>query len=119
MDRREFLKDSLALTAGAMSSWALPSVARANPPKRVLVLGGTFFLGPALVHALVADGHTVTLFNRGVTNPQLFPYLEKLRGFRSPDLNDQNLSALVHRRFDAIIDVWPNDPSIVEPPQNF
>jgi 2'-hydroxyisoflavone reductase len=66
-----------------------------------------------VVDGLVADGHTVTLFNRGVTNPELFPHLEKLRGFRSPDENDQDLSALAHRRFDVIVDVWPNNPDVV------
>ena len=77
------------------------------------MLGGTLFLGPALVETTVADGHTVTLFNRGVTNPGLFPYLEKLRGFRSNDPGDQDLSSLGRRHFDAIVDVWPNDPAIV------
>ena len=83
------------------------------------VLGGTFFLGPALVDALLADGHTVTLFNRGVTNPELFPHIEKLRGFRSPDSNDHDLSAVSHRHFDVIIDVWPNDPAVVQSAAEF
>ena len=86
----------------------------ASAPKRVLVLGGTNFLGPATVRAIEVSGHTVTLFNRGVTNPQLFPLLEKLRGFRSPTPDDQNLSALAGRRWDAVIDVWPSDPSTAE-----
>jgi len=112
MDRRSFVKHSALLLAASMSSsqrmaWA------SLPPKRILVVGGTFFLGPAVVDALVADGHTVTLFNRGVTNPELFPHLEKLRGFRSPDANDQDLTALSHRHFDVIVDVWPNDPALV------
>jgi hypothetical protein len=48
---------------------------------------------------LVADGHTVTLFNRAVTTPELFPHLEKLRAFRSPDANDQDLTSLTLRAF--------------------
>lgn len=114
MDRRNFLKRSLmATTASACSSlFPLRSFASAAP-KRILVLGGTSFLGPALVEAAVAEGHTVTLFNRGITNPELFPHLEKLRGFRSSDTGDQDLSALARRHFDAIVDVWPNDPAIV------
>jgi 2'-hydroxyisoflavone reductase len=67
----------------------LPELASANA-KRILVLGGTFFLGPAVVEAAVAEGHTVTLFNRGITNPDLFPHLEKLRGFRSGDAGEQD-----------------------------
>ncbi len=81
-------------------------------PKRVLVLGGTSFLGPALVEGAIAEGHTVTLFNRGVTNPDLFPHQEKLRGFRSSTPGDEDLSALARRRFDAVVDVWPNDPAL-------
>ena len=120
MDRRGFLKHSAVVTAASACSCLLPSRAWANfAPKRILVLGGTLFLGPALVDVLVADGHTVTLFNRGVTNPELFPRLERLRGFRSADGNDQDLSALSHRRFDVIIDVWPNDPALVQSAAEF
>jgi 2'-hydroxyisoflavone reductase len=111
MDRRSFLKNSALLAASTCSS-SLASWAK-FAPKRILVLGGTLFLGPAVVDALLSDGHSVTLFNRGVTNPELFPHLEKLRGFRSSDPNDQDLAALSHRHFDVIVDVWPNDPAVV------
>ena len=53
---------------------------------RLLVLGGTKFLGRAAVEAALARGHEVTLFNRGETNPELFPEAEKLRGDRTQDL---------------------------------
>ena len=53
---------------------------------RLLVLGGTKFLGRAAVEAALARGHEVTLFNRGETNPELFPEAEKLRGDRDGDL---------------------------------
>ena len=49
---------------------------------KLLVLGGTKFLGRAIVEAALARGHEVTLFNRGETNPDLFPEAEKLRGDR-------------------------------------
>lgn len=113
MRRREFVKRSLLAGAGAACASWWPLRAWGVTSKKILVLGGTQFLGPALVEALVSDGHTVTLFNRGVTHPELFPYLEKLRGFRSADANDQDLAALAHRRFDVIVDVWPNDPDVV------
>ena len=113
MRRREFLKRSLLAGAGAAWASVWPLRAWGLAPKKILVLGGTLFLGPALVEALVANGHTVTLFNRGVTHPELFPYLERLRGFRSADANDQDLTALAHRKFDVIVDVWPNDPDMV------
>ena len=114
MNRRDFIKRScMATAASACSSlFSLPALANATP-KRVLVLGGTSFLGPALVEAAVGDGHTVTLFNRGITNPELFPHLEKLRGFRSSTADDQDLSSLARRHFDVIVDVWPNDPALV------
>src|SRR5579872_3058478 len=111
MYRRTFMKRSLAAMAASacMPMFSIKAGARISP-KHILVLGGTKFLGPALVEAAMADGHTVTLFNRGVTNPDLFPHLEKLRGFRSND--EQDLSALTHRHFDVAVDVWPNDPAV-------
>jgi 2'-hydroxyisoflavone reductase len=66
---------------------------------KVLVLGGTKFLGRALVDALLEQGHVPTLFNRGQTNPELFPDVEKLRGDRS------DLSALEGGSWDAVLDV--------------
>jgi nucleoside-diphosphate-sugar epimerase len=113
MNRRRFLRTSTASSLAVLFSHGLIRSALAITPKKVLVFGGTFYLGPAIVEALLAAGHTVTLFNRGLTNPELFPRVEKLRGFRSADPKDQDLSALEHRRFDVAIDIWPNDPGIV------
>jgi len=113
VNRRRFLKSSLVFGAVSQCPWTVVQASTVFVPKRVLVLGGTLFLGPAVVNALLASGHQITLFNRGMTNPELFPHLEKLRGFRSADSNDQDLSALSRRRFDVIVDVWPNDPEIV------
>jgi 2'-hydroxyisoflavone reductase len=87
---------------------------RAASRKTILVLGGTSFLGPAVVRAAVIGGHEVTLFNRGITNPELFPFLEKLRGLRSPAASEENWTAIGSRRWDAIIDVWPSDPALAE-----
>ena len=56
---------------------------------QLLILGGTRFLGRALVEAALEQGHGLTLFNRGQSNPDLFPDVEKLRGDR-----DGNLAAL-------------------------
>jgi 2'-hydroxyisoflavone reductase len=110
MDRRNFLKHSLL---ASLLPTVFPALARCiTTSKHILVLGGTDFLGPAVVNAAVTAGHEVTLFNRGITHPDLFPRLEKLRGFRSADANNQDLSALSHRRWDVVIDVWPHDPSI-------
>jgi nucleoside-diphosphate-sugar epimerase len=111
LNRRRFIRTSAVSSLGLLLTGASSVFARA--PKKVLVFGGTGFLGPAVVEALMSDAHTVTIFNRGVTNAELFPRVEKLRGFRSADPNDQDLSALSRRRFDVVIDVWPNDPDVV------
>jgi len=67
---------------------------------RLLVLGGTKFLGRAVVDEALAAGHHVTLFNRGLTNPQLYPVAERLRG----DL-ESNLDALRGHSWDAAVDL--------------
>jgi 2'-hydroxyisoflavone reductase len=66
---------------------------------RFLVLGGTLFAGRAIVDAALADGHEVTLFNRGKTNPGLFTDVERIVGDR-----DGDLAALSGREFDAVVD---------------
>ena len=66
---------------------------------KLLILGGTVFLGRHIVEAALARSHEVTLFNRGLNNPDLFPEAERLRGDR-----DGDLSALEGRRWDAVID---------------
>ncbi len=78
-------------------------------PFDILVLGGTRFVGRAVVVEALRAGCRVTLFNRGVTNPDLFPKVEKLRGDRSTDL-----SALRGRDWDAVIDVAAYEPSVVD-----
>ena len=75
---------------------------------QLLVLGGTKFLGRATVEAALARGHDVTLFNRGETNPELFPEAEKLRGDRT-----QDLSALDGRTWDAVVDPSGYVPAVV------
>ena len=80
----------------------------------ILVLGGTNYLGPAIVDDALARGHAVTLFNRGITRPYLYPDVEKLRGDRLE--GTRGLAALRGQRtWDAVIDVWPADPALVEP----
>jgi 2'-hydroxyisoflavone reductase len=76
---------------------------------RLLVLGGTRFLGRALVAEAIGRGHEVTLFNRGRTSPELFPEAEKLRGDRTADL-----SSLDGRDWDAVVDVATFLPRVVD-----
>lgn len=75
---------------------------------RLLILGGTKFLGRALVEEALARGHELTLFNRGQTNPELFPEVEKLRGNR-----DGDLSALEGGSWDAAVDTSGYFPRVV------
>ncbi len=75
---------------------------------KLLILGGTIFLGRHLVEAALARNHEITLFNRGQHNPDLFPEVEKLHGDRA-----QDLSALAGRRWDAVIDTCGYVPRYV------
>ncbi len=75
---------------------------------RILVLGGTGFIGPHLVQHALDRGHTLTLFNRGRTNTHLFPEVEKLVGDRSNDLE-----ALRGHTWDVVIDNSASRPTWV------
>jgi len=75
---------------------------------RILVLGGTQFLGRHVVEHALAAGHDVTLFNRGQTRPELFPEAERVRGDR-----DGGLETLRGRSFDAVVDTSGYVPRIV------
>jgi 2'-hydroxyisoflavone reductase len=75
---------------------------------KILVLGGTKFLGRAAVEAALERGYEVTLLNRGETNPELFPDVEKLRGDRAEDLG-----ALDGRTWDGVIDTSGYFPGVV------
>jgi 2'-hydroxyisoflavone reductase len=102
----------LGLGAIAMAAASPCVFARAQQPLRILVLGGRSFLGPAIVTRLRTRGHTVTLFNRGLTNPQLFSELELIRGDRDAPGGLAALEGV--RRWDAVIDVWPFEPRMIE-----
>ena len=82
------------------SSSVLSPPPRQGPPRRILILGGTGFIGPAIVAAARARGHTLTLFNRGKTNPGLFPEVEKLQGDRAKG----DYESLKGREWDVVID---------------
>ena len=75
---------------------------------RILIIGGTRFLGRHLVESALERNHEVTLFNRGKTNPDLFPQLETIVGDREQDVNK-----LGGRIWDAVIDVAGYVPRIV------
>jgi len=75
---------------------------------RVLVLGGTVFLGRHVAAEALARGHELTLFTRGIHGAELFPEAERLRGDRSRDV-----SALHDREWDAVVDTCGYKPGDV------
>jgi 2'-hydroxyisoflavone reductase len=75
---------------------------------KLLVLGGTKFLGRHVVETALARGDEVTIFNRGLHNAELFPEVEKLRGDR-----DGGLEVLRGRRWDAVVDTSGYVPRVV------
>ncbi len=127
LDRRSFVKSS-ALLGGAFGLGALPSLAQGmrssgssahgmtrdgvdanaeQPPResiaplRILILGGTGFIGPYQVRYALDRGHKVTLFNRGKSNTDLFPNVPRLVGDRNlPGGHD----ALKAGEWDVVID---------------
>ncbi len=107
MNDRLTRRDLLALAATSGAALALPRWAFSAEPapvkKRVLILGGTRFLGPALVEAALAKGWELTLFNRGQSNPGLFKErpLEEIHGDRNVV---EDVKKLAGRKWDAVID---------------
>ena len=75
---------------------------------KLLVLGGTKFLGRHVVETALARGDEVTIFNRGLHNAELYPEVEKLRGDR-----DGGLDVLRGRRWDAVVDTSGYVPRVV------
>lgn len=96
MNRRQFV---YAMSAAALAAGSGSAKDKPARPLRILVLGGTKFLGVHVTQLALARGHTVTLFNRGKTNSDLFPDVEHLKGDR-----DGQLDALKGHQWDAVID---------------
>lgn len=143
--RRDFL--SLSLAAGAAAAFAKLPRARADyrylradtKPQKILILGGTSFVGPACIDAALARGHKVTIFNRGVHEekrkeagrPSVVPEgVEVLYGNRDPEKtaddwkkkpedgpkdpnSPKGLSQLEGKKWDAVIDTSGYFPRIV------
>jgi 2'-hydroxyisoflavone reductase len=116
--RRDFLRSTTA--AGAALGLGLSqdsraagtSLPRVQKPLRILILGGTTYLGPYQIKYALERGHEISIFTRGRTQPTLFPELfsevEKLTGDRSGDLE-----SLRGREWDAVIDNSATDPAWV------
>jgi len=76
---------------------------------KLLILGGTQFVGRYMVESALKAEHEVTIFNRGKTNQHLFPAIDKRVGDRNGDL-----SSLEEGEWDAVIDVSGYVPSQVK-----
>lgn len=105
--RRKFLQNSMALGLAPLmpsnSLEALNDYPKNNEKLKILILGGTSFLGPHQISYALKRGHEVTTFTRGKTVPkiheELFTKVEKLIGDR-----ENNLEALKNRKWDVVID---------------
>jgi 2'-hydroxyisoflavone reductase len=128
--RREFIQRSAILggsvAAASIGLSRMPAFGAgvfAPEKKRILILGGTGFIGPKTVEAALARGHQVTIFNRGKREKYLpFEFdVEHLYGNRDPELpaddekgpdgkllrpdsKPKGLEQLVGKSFDAVID---------------
>ena len=101
-------RDALKVLGGAtLATLVDPAFAKAKTLK-VLILGGTGFIGPHFVDALTAGGHTVTLFNRGKRDPEVREGVEQLLGDR-----DGQIDSLKGRDWDVVIDNSGYKPSQV------
>ena len=98
--RRTFITGSIAAGTLLAANTPASTVTPAAKPLNILILGGTGFIGPHQIRYAVARGHKVSMFNRGKTNPGLFPKdVEHLEGDRNGKLD-----ALKGRKWDAVID---------------
>ena len=118
LSRRRFAGAFLGATALALARHSTPlgAVEPRHPSRRlrILVLGGTHLVGPAVVREALSRDHDVTLFNRGLTRPELFPGVEKLRGNRFPEIGEGLTALRTHREWDVVFDITAYYPRLVE-----
>src|SRR4051794_37178304 len=96
IDRRKFLAAASLAAAAVGSRW---SMAETRKPLSILILGGTRFIGVEMTELALKRGHKVTFFNRGKTNADLFPDIERITGDRNGEID-----GLKGRKWDAVID---------------
>jgi 2'-hydroxyisoflavone reductase len=100
MKRRTLI--SLA-AGGALAAftpvWAAKKAKTARRPLRILILGGTRFIGLHMTAYALERGHTLTFFNRGKTKTDRYPEVERIQG----DRNGQ-IDGLRDREWDVVID---------------
>jgi 2'-hydroxyisoflavone reductase len=75
---------------------------------KILIIGGTRLLGRHIVESALGRGYEITLFNRGITNPDIFTDIETIHGDR-----DGGLGPLKGRKWDTVIDTSGYFPRVV------
>ena len=98
IDRRRFLALA-SLAAAASAALSRRAMAATRKPLSLLILGGTRFIGVEMTELALKRGHHVTFFNRGKTNADLFPDIERIKGDRNGEID-----GLKGRKWDAVID---------------
>src|SRR5262245_66180288 len=101
MKRRTLLSIAAAGSLAALApSWAAgKKVKKAKKPLKILLLGGTRFIGLHMTALALERGHTLTFFNRGKTHTDRYPEIERITGDR-----DGKIDGLKDRKWDAVID---------------
>lgn len=100
MKRRTLLSLAVAGTVAALApARAAPRVRKARQPLRILILGGTRFIGLHMTAYALERGHTLTFFNRGKTRTDRYPEIERIRGDRNGEID-----GLKDREWDVVID---------------
>jgi len=89
----------LGLATAAACFAAMPSFGRKIKPLKILVLGGTRFIGLHMTALALQRGHTLTFFNRGKTKADRYPEVERIKGDR-----DNQVDGLKDREWDVVID---------------
>jgi 2'-hydroxyisoflavone reductase len=89
----------LTLAAAGAVSTALPAWGRKIKPMKILILGGTRFIGLHMTALALERGHTLTFFNRGKTKTDRYPDVERIKGDR-----DGQIDGLKNRAWDVVID---------------
>lgn len=139
--RRRFIISSGAIAGGLPLLGPVTAIADSSAALRILILGGTGFLGPACTESALARGHRVTHFNSGRTEerrrearrPSVVPAgVEQLYGNRDPNKtaddrrtegkanapkdpkSPKGLSQLAGRKWDAVIDTSGYFPRLVK-----
>jgi 2'-hydroxyisoflavone reductase len=96
MKRRTFLS---VAGAGTLASMAPAWAAKKPRPLKILILGGTRFIGLHMTALALARGHTLTFFNRGKTGTDRYPEVERIKGDRNGEID-----GLKDREWDVVID---------------